>query len=125
MKYFLNARLIIFSVVLLVVTSCKKEGPGGRANIHGVVAHHGLPIPNATVYIKYGATEFPGTDVAEYDDQVTADATGKYEFSNLVKGDYYLFATGYDAAILENVKGGVYVKVKRNEHKEAEIPVTE
>jgi hypothetical protein len=115
----------LFSLLILIPTSCKKEGTGGKSTIKGVVKHHSKAIPNAIVYIKYGAIEFPGEITASYDAQVTADAAGAYEFTSLVKGDYYLYGYGYDAAISENVKGGISVNVKRNKTTETDIPVVE
>ncbi len=120
--------IIFFSLLLvigLLVSSCKKEGPGGKSTISGIVAHHGAAIPNSVVYIKYGATDFPGTAVSAYDAQVTADASGNYKFEGLRKGDYYLYGVGYDNSVVAPVTGGVGVRLRTNEHKDIDVPVTE
>ncbi len=117
--------VLLCSIFISSIYSCKKEGPGGKSTIKGVVKHHSKAIANATVYIKYGATDFPGTNAGDYDAQVAADADGNYMFTDLVKGDYYLYGYGYDASILEYVKGGIAVNVKRNKTKETDVPVTE
>jgi len=46
-----------------LLSSGKKDaGIGGKSTITGHVTHHGTPIPNAVVYIKYGTSAFPGDD---------------------------------------------------------------
>lgn len=116
---------ILISLLLLVFVSCKKEGTGGKSSISGIVEHHGAAIPNSVVYIKYGATDFPGTAVSAYDAQVTADASGNYKFDGLRKGDYYLYGVGYDNAVVAPVTGGVGVRLRTNEDKSIDVPVTE
>jgi len=120
-------KLILTSLCLLTVTlySCHKEGTGGKSSVSGTVYHHSKPIPNAIVYIKYGATEFPGADVSVYNSHVTADANAHYEFTSLRKGDYFLYAVGYDDAIFEEVKGGLGIKLKYNKKVTADVAVTE
>ncbi len=116
--------LSIILISLFFITSCK-EGTGGKSKINGYAKHHSLAIPNCVVYIKYGATNFPGENVSNYDASVTADATGYFEFADLRKGDYYLYGLGYDTSISEVVKGGIGVKVKYNKTLNINVPVTE
>lgn len=118
-------KLSVLCLTILAISSCHKEGPGGKSAVTGYVAHHSHKIPNAIVYIKYNATEFPGADVSKYDASVTADANGYYLIKDLYKGDYYVYGFGYDSSIQENVVGGIGVKLKRNETKTTDIPVTE
>ena len=122
----------IFQITLLALTlafllpSCGKPGSGGKATIRGVVQHHDDPIANAIVYIKYDAVEFPGEDVSVYDASVMADANGNYEIADLRKGDYYLFGSGFDTAINDDVIGGIRVTINdRKETIETMVPVTE
>lgn len=122
---FKNTLILLALSSVVTVNSCKKEGTGGKSSISGKVLHHSTAIPNAVIYIKYGATEFPGNDVSVYDNSVTADASANYEFKNLQKGSYYLYGTGYDSKIFDDVKGGVGVTIKRNESKTLDLPVTE
>lgn len=116
--------LSIILISLFFITSCK-EGTGGKSKINGYTKHHSLAIPNCVVYIKYGATDFPGENTANYDASVTADVTGHFEFTGLRKGDYYLYGLGYDTSISEVVKGGIGVKVKYNKTLTVNVPVTE
>ena len=58
MKTIFKLSLII--CLILSVTACKKNQLGGKSTLKGVVAHHGKPIPNAVVYIKFNTSEFPG-----------------------------------------------------------------
>lgn len=120
-------RLIISTLLLLcsIAVSCKKEGLGGKCSVSGTVKHHALLIPDATVYIKYGAIEFPGNDVSQYDASYTTDATAHYEFNDLQKGNYYLYGVGYDSALMQTVSGGVGIKLRQREAKTSDVPVTE
>ena len=105
---------------------CGKEGPGGKAAIKGMVMHHSKPIPGAAVYIKYNASESPGTNVTYYDDHVNADANANFEFQDLKRGDYFLFGAGYDSSIALPVTGGVPVIIKKKtETVQSNVLVTE
>ena len=117
--------LICLTILLATTTSCHKEGTGGKSSISGYVKHHTQLIPNATVYIKYGATEFPGTNTANYDASVTTGTDAHYEFKDLRKGDYYLYGAGYDNTMALPVTGGVAVKIKYNKATTIDVPVTE
>ena len=119
-KYSIFILLLSFA---FTISSCKKEGIGGKSKVSGNVKHHTKLIPNAIVYIKYGAKEFPGADVSIYDDQVTADTNAHFEFDGLQKGDYYLYGVGIDGSNI--VVGGIGVKLRRNEDLESDVPVTE
>lgn len=113
-------------IPLFLFLSCRKEGPGGKAAIKGIVKHHAVPIPGAVVYIKYGAKESPGTNVTYYDESASADASANYSFADLKKGDYYLFSVGYDSSIVKTVTGGIPVEIKsRTETVEADVQVVE
>jgi hypothetical protein len=121
--------LITFSLIcLFALPACKKAGPGGKAKVYGVVAHHGAAIPGAVVYIKYGATESPGTSIALYDNNFTCSADGSYSIGSLAKGNYFLYAVGYDLNALgntEKVTGGIAVVLGRKDSKQQDIAVTE
>jgi hypothetical protein len=125
--------LIGFTVlVALSFTSCEKEGTGGNAEIAVWVKHHDELISGATVYIKYGAKEFPGEDLSLYDDSEVCGTEGEDEghthFHDLKKGDYYLYAIGYDSSIAQIVKGGIPIEItkeKQDSETEIDVPVTE
>jgi hypothetical protein len=121
-------KIITCSAVLFLLFSidgCRKEGTGGKSSVNGSVKHHSKLIPYATVYIKYGVKNFPGTDPSVYSSSVTADANGYYEFKDLRKGDYYLYGVGLDSAGPYPVSGGIGVELKYNKETKADIPVTE
>ena len=118
-------RLFLLLSFIIFCTACHKEGTGGKSGVSGTVRHHAAPIPACVVYIKYGATEFPGTDVSKYDAHVTADANAHYEFTGLQKGNYYLYGVGYDPAGPYPVTGGIGIKLKKNQSLATDVPVTE
>lgn len=116
----------LLSSAFCILSSCSKEGPGGKAVIKGAVMHHSKLIPGAVVYIKYGAKESPGSDVTYYDESITADDSANYKFADLRKGDYYLFGVGYDSAGPYIVTGGIPVQIKKKtETVQADVHVTE
>lgn len=125
--------IILISAILLtglLFSSCSKEGLGGEATIAAFPKHHDKPIPNTTIYIKYGAKDFPGTDVSVYDDAKIAEAvTGEdphAHFENLKKGDYYLYGVGFDSSINQIVTGGIPVEIKeKSGETDIIVPVTE
>ena len=127
LKYSKTVLLAFCVVTILATTSCHKEGTGGKSSVSGNVKHHTKLIPNAIVYIKYGATEFPGTDVSNYDASITSDTNAHYEFKDLRKGDYYLYGVGWDPSggAGFSVTGGVGIKLKYNNASTNDIPVTE
>ncbi|MBN8694787.1 MAG: hypothetical protein J0L69_16455 [Bacteroidetes bacterium] len=116
--------LLVLSILLFA--SCKKNQTGGKSEVKGTVFHHSKRIPEAIVYIKFNATEFPGKDVSVYDDKVIADSEGNYTVK-FYKGSYYLYAVGKDYAIPApyEVVGGVPIKLRTNEEINTDIYVTE
>lgn len=120
-------KIIVLSSLLLLTlcfVACKKNQLGGKSTIKGSVLHHSQLIPNATVYVKFNAKDFPGTDIGAYDDKVTADANGNYEIK-CYKGDYYLYGVGYDNSIREAVTGGLAVHIRNRETVKVDVAVTE
>ena len=121
---------LFFCGLLMGLSSCEKEEEVNGLNkgvIMGHVQHHGQNIPLATVYIRHGVTEFPGVDPSAYDDSMVASSTdGHFHFENLAKGSYYLYATGFDSAVIDSVFGGVPVEITtHDETVEIDVPVTE
>ena len=119
-------KLSLVICLLTFVTACKKNQLGGKATLKGVVAHHSKAIPNAVVYIKYGATEFAGNDGTTYDTSVNADAQGNYTI-DFYKGSYYVYAVGLDMDIPypHKVSGGLSISIRNKENLTKEIAVTE
>lgn len=84
------------------------------------VMHHTWVIPNADVYIKYGATTKPSNlDPSNFDDHVQADSNGHAAFHGLRYGHYYLYAEGYDNFFHAHVSGGNYLTIKWSQRKKA------
>jgi hypothetical protein len=119
-------KIVLSFAFLISLQSCKKNQLGGKSSLKGVVNHHGKPIPNAIVYIKFNATEFPGDDYTNYDTSVQADAEGNYSIS-FFKGNYYIYSKGNDLDIVypHLVKGGFSVSLRNNEKLVKNIAVTE
>jgi len=126
-KIFLAAGIIAF--VVLSIYSCCKAGMDGKAEIVGSVYHHAKPIPGATIYIKFGVSEFPGPVTSNYDDSVTGPVNSNVvTIKNLHCGTYYLYGVGYDSAIYLPVTGGIKVQIKHSERDQqlkTNVPVTE
>lgn len=124
-----NLKYIVLMVTALAFFGCKKNQLGGKSNIKGKVAHHGVAIPYAKVYIKFNAADFPGEDVSKYDATLDADHNGNFLVSNIYRGQYYFYAVGVDPALGTTnniVKGGIALKVKMfKEITGFEVPVTE
>ena len=131
MKKISNSEFLIF-VFSVLLYSCAKEGKGGKVEVDVIVRHHEKLIPAALVYIKYGATEFPGKDVSKYDDNkstgTAGEEIGRTHFSELKWGDYFFYAAGYDSSLKGYVSGGTPLKIKWKERKQAitlNLPVKE
>lgn len=124
-----NLKYIVIVIFALSFFGCKKNQLGGKSNIKGKVLHHDAAIPYAKIYIKYNATEFPGTDVSLYDATMDADHNGNFLVEKIYHGKYYFYAVGVDPALGTTnniVKGGVALKVKMlKEITGFEIPVVE
>jgi len=118
---------MLLTAGLFVFLGCKKNELGGKSGVSGNVLHHGKPIPNAVIYVKFNATEFPGTNLNVYDTKISANMNGYFEIFNFYKGDYYLYAIGEDPAISAPylVVGGVAVSLKSRERKDIDIAVGE
>lgn len=118
--------ILKFLIIGLLFASCKKNQLGGKSDVKGTVFHHAKRIPNATIYIKFNATEFPGSDVSVYDTKITADSLGNYSVK-FYKGNYYLYGVGKDYAIPApyDVVGGIGITLRTNEDKNTDIYVTE
>src|SRR5437868_1517779 len=88
----------------ITIFSCKPKEPvfvggkGGTGVLLVTPQHHGRNIDSLTVYIKYNSLDASDT----YDDSakcVDLGAQPVATFSNLKRGDYYLYGYGYDTFI--------------------------
>ena len=122
----LSVTITLILTCIFIFPSCRKEGPGGKAKVSGVVAHNGVAIPGARVFIKYGATVSPGTDISQYDRDYACDGSGNYSISSLVQGNYFLYAEGYEVnslGVTVKYKGGVAVSLTRKQSKQQDIAI--
>lgn len=123
-----NIVTILLLTAGMMLGSCCKEGLDGRATINANVKHHSAVIYGATVYVKFDSKTQPAS-MSEYDASFTAgSADGAVIIRNLKCGDYYFFATGFDPAISQPVKGGVPFTIRhadRKREQSIDIPVTE
>lgn len=121
-----SIKLFIGLSIILSLFSCKKNQVGGKGSVTGNVAHHGKAIADAYVYIKFNTSEFPGDDYTKYDTYVQTDANGNYTIP-FYKGNYYLFAKGYDLEIAYPfiVKGGTSFSLKNKQKTTIDIAVSE
>lgn len=110
--------LTLFSSLLIIVSSCKKNKEGGKATISGQITYsdatlsiNGAVAPYAKVQIAYNATG----PVSSYNHEITADANGNYKF-NVYKGDYYIHVI-YDTGNSQKpYEAGGHVKVGRKDN---------
>lgn len=119
--------IIIVTTLIIILSGCAKNaGTGGNNTIIATAKHHGLIIPEATIYIKYNSKDFPGENTSVYDDFKTAGKDGKVTFEGLKRGDYYLYGIGYDSSIKQTVVGGIPIQLlQKAGEKLIDVPVTE
>ncbi|MES2835916.1 MAG: hypothetical protein V4667_00205 [Bacteroidota bacterium] len=122
MKLLQATFFIVLTTSLFV--ACKKAGTGGNASISAFPEHHEDPIKNGVVYIKYNATDLPGTEPSDFDAQANVEGDHAH-FHALKKGKYYLYHIGYDSAYKSIVTGGVAIVIKTESEQIISIPVAE
>jgi len=92
---------LVVGFLAAVAGACERKepeqvgGPGGNAVLRLVPKHHDSLIDSTKVYIKYNASDEP----AFYDDSVWCvqeNGVPVATFSGLRKGNYYLYARGFD-----------------------------
>lgn len=129
----MSIKPLILTLCVVVLSSCTKKcdkdspGVGGNVTLEGHVKHHTTVIPDSRVFIKFGATEFPGPDTTFYDGGTSANSTdAHYVFTGLNPGDYYLYSAGYDAGLQDSVFGGIGIEICEDGGTvETDIPVIE
>lgn len=103
--------LLFLSLAGIVFYGCNKDPeqpiPSDKikATLVVEVMHHQWTIPNIPVYLKKGATEFPGQDISVYDLTLTTNQAGNVQFKDLLYGNYYLFVKGWDPVFMDTVIG--------------------
>ncbi|MCI5057119.1 MAG: hypothetical protein MRY83_13485 [Flavobacteriales bacterium] len=107
-----------------LIYSCKKEGVGGESSISGNIRSSFEGIGSSTVYLKYGEDTYTALSISEYDDIKGVAAGESFVFSNLNRGDYYVFAVAYDTICGCELIGGTGVSnLGRRDHEQITINV--
>ena len=118
-----NKLLIALTLITLLISSCsKEEGEGGRASVTGKVYAKNYNAsftqllsqyyaPDEDVFIIYGDNTF-------YDDKITTDPNGVFEFKHLRKGNYTIFVYSKDTTF--TIASGVEAKYIDAEIKDKE-----
>jgi len=121
-------RYFLVFISIISILSCRKEetlaGKGGNATLTITPQHHGLNIANSKVYIKYNAKNTPSF----YDDSVQTSMQNGIPtavFTQLTKGDYYIYGIGIDTSIMQTVKGGIPYTIENETAQTIYLPVTE
>lgn len=107
---------LFFFIALLIMTglifyACKKQpeqpivAASKKATLVLEVMHHQWTVPGIPVYIKKGATEFPGKDTTLYDFSLITNQSGNATFHDLIFGNYFLFVHGWDPVFNDSVIG--------------------
>ncbi len=99
--------IIIVSLVLLTLNSCRKDDNSVGGNITYIGAISG------TEYVASGATVYLMVSDTEYTDKTTADENGDYLFYPVPDGDYHIEAEiTVDLIDYEGKSSDFYVKGK-------------
>ena len=118
--------------------SCEYAGTGGNTTIVAFPQHHGQPIISGThdpdsishpdsAYVKFNATESPGTSPASYDLRIEGEIGENHvHIPGLKPGKYFIYMTGYDGNANKFVRGGIpYVLNQATGEVDLNIPVSE
>jgi hypothetical protein len=98
----MNRILFVFLLSAFSFAGCRKDEPVivdvARVRALIFVQHHGVPIPNATIFVKNGTIAFPGHDTTLYDARYVTDANGRLTLTGLPGGQngYCYYAKGID-----------------------------
>lgn len=130
MKTNMKSALALLAISgLVLTTSCKKNGTGGKAEVHAMITNNGTPINKAMLYVKFNATSAPANPTTDYDLMAHGEETDNHvHVEDLRPGKYYLYAVGTNTVTGKTVKGGTSVEIKwkdRKESLEADIETTE
>jgi len=129
MKYGIS--LLTLVLIILLSFGCRKKnsaGTGGENDLQITAKHHTVILDSMTVYVKFNAQDAP-TSLSEYDMQTTVqdyDGENIAIFTNLKKGDYYLYGKGWDPSLPGVVEGGLPIEIKNESGTiEYDLQVTE
>ena len=126
--------LLVFTLSLLFIGSCKKNntaapagGKGGKATLTVTPEHHGSFVDSCTIYIKYATSDAPSNSI--YDDSaicVMVDTVPVATFTHLTTGSYYIYGVGYHVNFVPpNVKGGLPVTIPKEDTIHIYLPTSQ
>jgi hypothetical protein len=116
-------------ILLFGLFSCgNREGEGGRTELSVSILFQDSIVTDAVVYLKYGVTEFPGTEASNYNfsavPEISGENAGKAVFKNLRHGNYYVYAYGMDNSKTTIVSGSMLYRIKiRSKKLHLDLPV--
>ncbi len=134
MKMTLRTTALVLGATALLLSACERPtttevevgGKGGNATLKVTPQHHSENIDSCTIHIKYNVLEKPATH--NYDEEVKCVMeNGKpvATFSNLKKGNYYIYGEGWDPDIDQGVVGGIPYTITEEKTININVPVTE
>ncbi len=120
-------RILLAALLLFSLNSCRREGQTGELKLTVNPKHHDLKLKGATIYVRYGATDLPGTSPTDFDLKVESAADAEFvTIEKLRNGDYFLYGIGYDSTISQTVSGGIHIKLKgKTGETITDLPLTE
>lgn len=120
MKFSWFSRIMLLAVLSISIYSCDKDekttpkpaepivaGKGGMTTLRIIPMHDSVNIDSCFVYVKYNALDMPD----HYDDSMYCTWDGKQyraEFPGLKKGNYFLYAKGWDIIRSQKTNGYLY-----------------
>lgn len=119
MKTTHHLTLAIFTSLLILFTaSCKKNGTGGKAELHAKIYNNGTAINHSDLYVKFDATQAPSDPTHNYDLKGHGEETDNHvHVESLRPGQYYLYAVGVNTVTGKTVQGGAAVEIKWKDRK--------
>lgn len=88
-------------------TTVSVAGKGGTTTLHVVPQHNGVNVDSCMVYLKYNTDVIPA-NLNQYDDSIKCSKLNGVPvaaFTNLKKGQYLVFARGWDIVRSQTVSG--------------------
>ncbi len=106
---------LLLVLLTLNILGCTIGGNDVRTHVCFQTKHHEEVIPNITIYVKYGATEYPGYEPeSQFHDVWTSDENGRVCMSDVPLGSHWFMAIGYDEKIREQVIGNMPLRLDLN-----------
>lgn len=117
----LSVNLLGLLIMLLAVSACRR--PDNSIVINATPFHHDdRPLQDCMVRYKFNTSDMPGS----YEDSmacVIVNGKPVAVFKGMKKGNYYFYASAYDAGVPGYIEGGVPFTVKDYGTHELRIPI--